>query len=189
VATNIGVHFFDMLTWIFGQVQENTVHLSDDNRAAGFLRLEKARVRWLLSIDHNDLPVEVRERGQRTFRSISVDGEEIEFSDGFADLHTKTYRNILSGRGYGLEAARRSIETVYTIRNSNAVGLKGDYHPYLADIARDQLPMKKSIYYLLITRYGNVRTTDQKRKENIAHRDWVTLACPLPLSLQKRFPS
>jgi UDP-N-acetyl-2-amino-2-deoxyglucuronate dehydrogenase len=137
VATNIGVHFFDMLTWIFGQVQENTVHLSDDNRAAGFLRLEKARVRWLLSIDHNDLPVEVRERGQRTFRSISVDGEEIEFSDGFADLHTKTYRNILSGRGYGLEAARRSIETVYTIRNSNAVGLKGDYHPYLADIARD----------------------------------------------------
>lgn len=134
VATNIGVHFFDMLTWIFGKVQENTVHLSDDTRAAGYLRLEKARVRWLLSLNHNDLPGEVRKRGQRTFRSITIDGEDIEFSDGFTDLHTATYRNILEGRGFGLDEARRSIETVYTIRNSNAVGLKGEYHPLLREI-------------------------------------------------------
>jgi UDP-N-acetyl-2-amino-2-deoxyglucuronate dehydrogenase len=134
VATNIGVHFFDMLTWIFGKVQENTVHLSDDNRAAGYLRLEKARVRWLLSINHNDLPAEVRKRGQRTFRSITIDGEDIEFSDGFTDLHTATYRHILEGRGFGLDAARQSIETVYTIRNSGVIGLKGDYHPLLREI-------------------------------------------------------
>jgi UDP-N-acetyl-2-amino-2-deoxyglucuronate dehydrogenase len=134
VATNIGVHFFDMLTWIFGKVQENTVHLSDDTRAAGYLRLEKARVRWLLSLNHNDLPGEVRKRGQRTFRSITIDGEDIEFSDGFTDLHTATYRNILEGRGFGLDEARRSIETVYTIRNSNPVGLKGEYHPLLREI-------------------------------------------------------
>jgi UDP-N-acetyl-2-amino-2-deoxyglucuronate dehydrogenase len=134
VATNIGVHFFDMLTWIFGPVKENIVHLSDNQRAAGYLTLEKARVRWLLSIDFNDLPPAVRERGQRTFRSITVDGGEIEFSDGFTDLHTETYRNILAGKGYGLEEARRSIETVYTIRNSNPAGLRGEYHPYLKNI-------------------------------------------------------
>ncbi len=137
VATNIGVHFFDMLTWIFGRVRENIVHLSDNQRAAGFLRLEKARVRWLLSIDHNDLPAGVRNRNQRTFRSITVDNEEIEFSDGFAELHTQTYRNILDGKGFGLEEARRSIETVYTIRNSKAVGLKGEYHPFLETILKE----------------------------------------------------
>jgi UDP-N-acetyl-2-amino-2-deoxyglucuronate dehydrogenase len=137
VATNIGVHFFDMLTWIFGRVRENIVHLSDNQRAAGFLRLEKARVRWLLSIDHNDLPAGVRNRNQRTFRSITVDNEEVEFSDGFAELHTQTYRNILDGKGFGLEEARRSIETVYTIRNSKAVGLKGEYHPYLEHLLKD----------------------------------------------------
>ena len=135
VATNIGVHFFDMLTWIFGPVRENIVHLSDSHRAAGFLVLEKARVRWLLSIDYDDLPAGVKKRNQRTYRSITIDGEEIEFSDGFADLHTQTYREILAGRGFGLEEARRSIETVYTIRNSAPAGLKGEYHPYLDKIA------------------------------------------------------
>ncbi len=134
VATNIGVHFFDMLTWIFGPVKENIVHLSDQQRAAGYLTLEKARVRWLLSIDFDDLPGDVKKRGQRTFRSITVDGEEIEFSDGFTDLHTKTYKNILAGKGHGLEEARRSIETVYTIRNSKPAGLRGEYHPYLKNI-------------------------------------------------------
>ena len=134
VATNIGVHFFDMLTWIFGPVKENIVHLSDQKRAAGYLTLEKARVRWLLSIDFDDLPGDIKERGQRTFRSITVDGEEIEFSDGFTDLHTKTYKNILAGKGYGLEESRRSIETVYTIRNSKPAGLRGEYHPYLKNI-------------------------------------------------------
>jgi len=137
VATNIGVHFFDMLTWIFGRVRENIVHLSDNQRAAGFLRLEKARVRWLLSIDHNDLPPGVKKRNHRTYRSITIDNEEIEFSDGFAELHTQTYRNILDGKGFGLEEARRSIETVYTIRNSKAVGLKGEYHPFLETILKE----------------------------------------------------
>ncbi len=137
VATNIGVHFFDMLTWIFGPVSENIVHLSDNQRAAGFLRLEKARVRWLLSIDYNDLPSGVKKRNQRTFRSITIDNEEIEFSDGFSELHTQTYRNILDGKGFGLQEARRSIETVYTIRNSKPVGLKGEYHPCLEHLIKE----------------------------------------------------
>ncbi len=134
VSTNIGVHFFDMLTWIFGDVKENIVHLSQKQHAGGFLRLEKARIRWFLSIDHNDLPSEAIKRNQRTFRSITVDNEEIEFSDGFTGLHTKTYKHILSENGFRLEEARKSIETVYAIRNSNAVGLKGEYHPYLKTI-------------------------------------------------------
>jgi len=137
VATNIGVHFFDMLTWIFGPVQENIVHLSDSRRAAGFLSLEKARVRWLLSIDQEDLPPEIKKRNQRTYRSVSIDREEIEFSEGFAELHTKTYRQILAGEGFGLEEARRSIETVYTIRNSKPAGLRGEYHPYLKQLIKD----------------------------------------------------
>ncbi len=139
VATNIGVHFFDMLTWIFGPVHENIVHMSDNRRAAGYLVLDRARVRWLLSIDHDDLPADVKKRGQRTFRCITIDGNEIEFSDGFADLHTQTYSEILAGRGFGLEEARRSIETVYTIRNSAPAGLKGEYHPYLLKIANRKI--------------------------------------------------
>ncbi|MFO7922100.1 MAG: Gfo/Idh/MocA family oxidoreductase [Bacteroidales bacterium] len=137
VATNIGVHFFDMLTWIFGPARENIVHLSDNRRAAGYLSLERARVRWLLSIDQKDLPGHIKEHGQRTYRSITIDGEEIEFSEGFTGLHTQTYREILAGKGYGLEEARPSIETVYTIRNSKPVGLKGEYHPYLKNIVED----------------------------------------------------
>jgi UDP-N-acetyl-2-amino-2-deoxyglucuronate dehydrogenase len=129
VATNIGVHFFDMLTWIFGEVKENIVHVFQEDKVAGYLQLERANVRWFLSIDNNDIPENIKETGQRTFRSIKVDGEEIEFSNGFTDLHTTTYQNILSGNGFGLEDARSSIETVYNIRNSNPIGLKGDYHP------------------------------------------------------------
>jgi UDP-N-acetyl-2-amino-2-deoxyglucuronate dehydrogenase len=129
VATNIGVHFFDMLTWIFGNVKENIVHVFQEDKVAGYLQLEKANVRWFLSIDNNDIPENIKETGQRTFRSIKVDGEEIEFSNGFTDLHTTTYQNILSGKGFGLEDARSSIETDYNIRNSNPIGLKGDYHP------------------------------------------------------------
>jgi UDP-N-acetyl-2-amino-2-deoxyglucuronate dehydrogenase len=129
VATNIGVHFFDMLTWIFGDPKTNIVHLSEKNKAAGYLELEKARIRWFLSIDANDIPAATKQSGKRTFRSITVDGEEFEFSEGFTELHTMTYRDILEGKGYGLEDARKSIETVFTIRNSQPVGLKGDYHP------------------------------------------------------------
>jgi UDP-N-acetyl-2-amino-2-deoxyglucuronate dehydrogenase len=130
VATNIGVHFFDMLSWIFGPVQENIVNMVNADKAAGYLILKRARVRWFLSIDYTDIPAEIRAKGQRTFRSITVDKEEFEFSEGFTDLHTKTYEHILSGKGFGLLEARNAIETVFTIRNSTPVGLKGEYHPY-----------------------------------------------------------
>jgi UDP-N-acetyl-2-amino-2-deoxyglucuronate dehydrogenase len=134
VATNIGIHFFDMLSWIFGDTRKNIVHISEPHKAAGYLELENARVRWFLSLDYNDIPLNVRESGKRTFRSITVNGEEIEFSKGFADLHTMTYKEILAGRGFGLKEARQSVETAYTIRNSKPVGLQGDYHPILKTI-------------------------------------------------------
>ena len=130
VATNIGVHFFDMLSWIFGDVEENIVHISDTNRAGGFLKLKKARVRWFLSVDFNDLPDQVKQRGQRTYRSITVENQEIEFSGGFTDLHTLSYQEILKGNGFGLEETKKSIETVYHIRNASPIGLKGDFHPF-----------------------------------------------------------
>ena len=131
VATNIGVHFFDMLTYIFGDVHVNTVHYSDADSASGFLQLDRARVRWFLSVDDANLPADIVAKGQRTFRSITVDGDEIEFSGGFTDLHTTSYKSILDGHGFGLEHARKSIEIVHHIRNSNAVGIRGDYHPFL----------------------------------------------------------
>jgi UDP-N-acetyl-2-amino-2-deoxyglucuronate dehydrogenase len=134
VATNIGIHFFDMLSWIFGDTRKNIVHISEPHKAAGYLELENARVRWFLSLDYDDIPVKCKEAGKRTFRSITVDGEEIEFSEGFADLHTLTYKEILAGRGFGLKEARQSVETAYTIRNSKPVGLQGDYHPILKTI-------------------------------------------------------
>jgi len=129
IATNIGVHFFDILIWIFGDVKENIVHISKNDKAAGYLVLEKARVRWFLSIDYKDIPDDIKQKGKRTYRSITLDGKEIEFSDGFTDLHTNSYREILSGNGFQLEEARKSIEVVYTIRNSIPIGLKGNYHP------------------------------------------------------------
>jgi len=136
IATNIGVHFFDMLTWIFGSVRKSTVHLLKKNKSAGYLELEKARVRWFLSIDYNDIPGGVKQNGQRTFRSITMDGKEIEFSGGFTDLHTVSYERIQGGKGYGLESAREAIQTVYNIRNSDPVGLKGDYHPLIKTISQ-----------------------------------------------------
>ncbi|MCK5135339.1 MAG: Gfo/Idh/MocA family oxidoreductase [Bacteroidales bacterium] len=136
IATNIGVHFFDMLTWIFGDVKENRVHFLKGNKAAGFLELERARVRWFLSIDYEDIPSAIKQAGQRTYRSITMDGEEIEFSGGFTDLHMVSYEKILQGNGYGLEAARKSIQTVYTIRNTEPVGIKGDFHPIIKIIRK-----------------------------------------------------
>lgn len=130
IATNIGVHFFDMLTWIFGKVQKNVINYRDEHKSAGYLELENARVRWFLSIDYNDIPNNVKEQGQRTFRSITVEGEEIEFSGGFTDLHTESYKDILSGGGFRINEARESIETVYRIRNAKPEGIKGDYHPF-----------------------------------------------------------
>jgi UDP-N-acetyl-2-amino-2-deoxyglucuronate dehydrogenase len=134
VATNIGIHFFDMLGWIFGGEKKNIVHLSEPQKAAGYMELENARVRWFLSIDYKDIPDNVKETGQRTFRSITVDGKEIEFSKGFTDLHTLTYQEILTGRGFGLKDARQSVESAYIIRNAKPAGLQGDYHPFLKKI-------------------------------------------------------
>ncbi len=134
VATNIGVHFFDMLSWIFGDVEENLVHISKDNKVAGYLKLKKARVRWFLSVDSNDLPAEIREKGQRTFRSLKLDNIEFEFSDGFTDLHTLSYEKILAGKGFGIKEAEKSVNMVYDIRNAKVIGCKGDYHPFCKKI-------------------------------------------------------
>ncbi len=131
LVTNIGIHFFDMLMWIFGKPVNNHVYLRDSEKASGFLELENANVRWYLSIDKNDLPKSATINGANTFRSITIDGDEIEFTDGFTDLHTEVYRRVLAGDGFGLSDARPSIETVYQIRK-NLILNKFDYpHPIL----------------------------------------------------------
>lgn len=130
IATNIGVHFYDMLSWIFGSVKQNIVHVYSHDRASGYLELERARVRWFLSINYDVLPQEIKDKGQRTYRSITIEDEELEFSGGFTDLHTRVYEDILDGKGYGLEDARQSIEIVHNIRNATPIGLKGEYHPF-----------------------------------------------------------
>lgn len=132
VATNIGIHFFDMLQWVFGRVQHLTVHVSEPTRVAGYLELEKARVRWFLSIDRSDLPKTAVETRKTTYRSITVNGEELEFSEGFTDLHTVSYAEILKGNSFTLNDVRPSIEIAYQIRNALPVGRKGEYHPFLA---------------------------------------------------------
>lgn len=134
IATNIGVHFFDMLHFIFGELQENFLHHSSDTVASGFLEYENARVRWFLSVDNKYVPEETSAKGLRTFRSITVDSEEIEFSGGFADLHINSYKEILAGRGFGLEENRTAIQTVSDIRNASPLGLVGDYHPFLKNM-------------------------------------------------------
>jgi len=139
IATNIGVHFFDMLHFIFGELQEIKVHLNEQTKSAGYLEYANARVRWYLSIDHSDLPSYVQAKQQRTYRSITLNGDEIEFSDGFTDLHTISYKKILAGDGFGLEDNRVAIETVSSIREAEISRLNGDYHPFVkqktADIA------------------------------------------------------
>ena len=133
IATNIGVHFYDMLSWVFGAVQENIVHLREKHKASGYLEFENARVRWFLSIDENDLPQTVKEKGQRTYRSITIDHQELEFSAGFTELHTKSYQEILKGNGFGLSDVRKSIEIVHDIRNASIVK-NGEQHPFLSAI-------------------------------------------------------
>jgi UDP-N-acetyl-2-amino-2-deoxyglucuronate dehydrogenase len=129
IATNIGVHFYDMLTWVFGSVKKNVVHVHTYDRAAGYFELERARVRWFLSINSDTLPESVKARSGRTYRSLTMEGEEIEFSDGFTELHTHSYQHILEGQGFGLEEAKSSIQMVHDIRYAEVIGLKGDYHP------------------------------------------------------------
>lgn len=130
IASNIGVHFFDMLTWIFGEVSESLVHIKTPDTNAGSLRLKHATVRWFLSVNYDYIPQEVKEVGGRTHRSICVDNEEIEFSEGFADLHTRSYEEILKGKGFGLDEAYSSVSIVSDIRKLNTLGLQGDYHPF-----------------------------------------------------------
>ncbi len=129
VATNIGVHFYDMLQWIFGPVKENIVHVMSHDRVAGYLGLEKARVRYFLSINGDNLPENAVQGEKRTYRTIMIDGQEFEFSEGFTELHTKSYQEILAGRGFRISEARNCIEIVSAIRNATPIGLKGDYHP------------------------------------------------------------
>ena len=132
VATNIGIHFFDMLMWIFGKPQQTELHVNEPKKMAGFIELENANVRWFLSVDKNDLPQQAVTEGKPTFRSITVDGEEIEFSGGFTDLHTVVYQNILNGNGFGLQDARPSIELVHDIRFSEIRSGRSDrFHPFV----------------------------------------------------------
>ena len=130
IAMNIGIHFFDMLGFVFGALRANRPHLVEPQRASGCLFFERARVRWFLSIDRSDLPAHTPE-GQTTYRSITVDGEEVEFSGGFTDLHTVSYQEILAGRGYGLDAARPSVEASFRVHNGPLVAAGEDAHPML----------------------------------------------------------
>jgi len=117
IATNIGIHFFDMLLWVFGEKKEVTVESYEDDKASGILKLKRANVKWMLSINENNLPDEVKAKGKRTYRSLTMNGKEIEFSDGFTELHTNSYKEIIAGRGFSLNDARPSIELAYQIRN------------------------------------------------------------------------
>lgn len=142
IATNIGVHFYDMLSWIFGEVKENIVHVQTHDRASGYLEFDRARVRWFLSINFDLIPDDLKAKGQRTYRSISIEGEELEFSGGFTDLHTQVYQGVLDGKGYGIEDSRQAIEIVHNIRNAEPIGLKGECHP-LANATLTNHPFNK----------------------------------------------
>lgn len=131
IATNIGVHFYDMLHFVYGAVQENIVHLNTPTKAAGYLEYKHARVRWFLSLDVNDVPAEERAQGKRTYRAVVAGGENLEFSDGFTELHTRIYEDILSGGGFGVEANRVAIETVSTIRNAPIAPIGDLTHPFV----------------------------------------------------------
>jgi UDP-N-acetyl-2-amino-2-deoxyglucuronate dehydrogenase len=124
LATNIGVHFFDMLTWIFGRVESLDLHYKDEHIVSGLMSLEKANVRWVLSVDRRFLPPEAVKSGKTTFRSITVDGKEIEFSEGFTELHKRVYEQVLAGKGYGLADAANAIELVEMIRHAQPRAFK-----------------------------------------------------------------
>jgi UDP-N-acetyl-2-amino-2-deoxyglucuronate dehydrogenase len=135
LVTNIGVHFFDLLQWLFGAVQESQVHLREARRAAGYFRLERARVRWLLSAEYGDVPEDARAKNRATYRSITVDGQEVEFSEGFTDLHTRIYEESLAGRGFGIDDSRPAIELTYRLRQAPIV--TGQFcHPMLERVTR-----------------------------------------------------
>jgi len=131
LATNIGVHFFDLLIWLFGPVEHSEVHLATQYKTGGFIELEKARVCWFLSIDKSDLPQEIAAKRQPTYRSITIDDEEVEFSGGFTDLHTEVYRNILAGNGFGLDDALPSVSLVQSIRKADVTSINDYAHPFI----------------------------------------------------------
>jgi UDP-N-acetyl-2-amino-2-deoxyglucuronate dehydrogenase len=131
LATNIGIHFFDLLIWLFGPVEFCEVHAANESMISGYLELERARVKWFLSIDVNSVPEQARKAGKTTFRSITIDNKEVEFSEGFTDLHTEIYRDILAGNGFGPQDARASIQTVHNIRNAKAIGISPNSHEFL----------------------------------------------------------
>ncbi|MEZ5359489.1 MAG: Gfo/Idh/MocA family oxidoreductase [Candidatus Zixiibacteriota bacterium] len=131
IATNIGIHFFDLLIWLFGDVKHSEVHTGEPTKSAGYIELERARVKWMLSIDRSDLPEVAVKEGKPTYRSITIDGNEVEFSGGFTDLHTVVYQDILNGGGFGLEDARPSITLAHSIRNAKAIGINENSHPFL----------------------------------------------------------
>lgn len=134
LATNIGIHFFDLLLWLFGKVEGSEVHLATPTRTAGYMELENARVKWFLSIEKKDLPEECKSKGRTTFRSITIDGHEVEFSEGFTDLHTIVYRETLAGRGFGLDDARPSVVLAHDIRNAKIIGVNENSHPLVKNL-------------------------------------------------------
>ena len=134
LATNIGIHFFDLLIWYFGSVDVSEVHFADERTVSGYLELKNARVKWFLSIDVNNVPAAARNAGKTTHRSIEIDGKEVEFSEGFADLHTEVYRSILSGNGFGPEDALPSVQAVSNIRNAKPTGTTPYSHEFLKKI-------------------------------------------------------
>lgn len=143
IATNIGVHFFDMLNWIFGDVRENVVHVHTHDRAAGYLGFDQARVKWFLSINYDTIPDVIKATGARTFRSITIDGREFEFSGGFTELHSRSYEAILQGRGFDLQTAAKAIGIVYDIRQAQPVGLSGPHH-HLAELPQSPHPFERN---------------------------------------------
>ena len=153
LATHVGIHYLDLLIWLFGRIKENVVHVLEPKRAAGYLELERARVRWFFSLNGQHLPKEAQVKGQRMYRSLRVDNEEIDFGAGFTQLHTTSYQQILDGRGYGIQQARQATELSYAIRNSTPVGLKGVYHPlarmdsgyFRFPVSSNEIPLKPTI--------------------------------------------
>ena len=130
ICSNIGIHFFDMLIWIFGDVEKSTVHVMEHDRASGVLQLKNANVRWFLSINADTLPADISEKGQRTFRTITIDGEELEFSAGFTDLHTESYKHIIEGNGFGIQETLKSLELAYKLRNAKVEAVTSKAHPF-----------------------------------------------------------
>lgn len=143
VAMNIGIHFFDMMLWLFGEANYSEVHLNTPRQMSGLLELEKARVRWFLSVDEEDLPASVRQAGKFAYRSMTLDGQEIEFSDGFTDLHTRVYRDIIEGRGFGIKEARPAIKLAYSINHCEVVTNPHMCHPFLSTKTQPTLPLRR----------------------------------------------